>query len=156
LNSSASFFPVIVCFCAINLKKTAFSREMPFFTAVKIFSLFLWGRNFLKSLLLEASLSFSKYRISLPIYFVGVPLLLPLLKIVIFILTSFFLRPSAEIIVEANSHLNQLGSSFRKFLDGHSIFNALGQSLIKLGHFGSFVLSHFSSVLRKFNQIFGH
>jgi hypothetical protein len=79
------------------------------------------------------------------------PFLLPLLKIVIFILVFLFLRSFAEIVVETSNYLNQLGPFFRKFLNSHDILNTLGQSLIKLGHFGSFVLGHSNSVLRELN-----
>jgi hypothetical protein len=32
-----------------------------------------------------------------------------MLEVVVFVLASLFLRPSAEIVVEASGHLNQLG-----------------------------------------------
>jgi hypothetical protein len=95
---------VIVCFRAINFGKTAFSREMPFFATVEIFLFFLWGRSFLKSLLLEAFLFFSEDGIGFLIYLVGVPLFLLSLKVIRFVIVLIFLSPFSKIVVEARNY----------------------------------------------------
>jgi hypothetical protein len=110
LSFSVSFLFVIVYFRAISFKGAAFSREMPFFTTVKTFPFLLWGRNFFKSLLLEAfpflkaSLFFSEGSISFLIHFVGVPLSLLPLKIVRLIIALILLGLSSEIVVEARNY----------------------------------------------------
>jgi hypothetical protein len=55
---------------------------------------------------LEISFSLSKCRISFLIYLVGMPFLFSLLKIIMLILVSLFLRFFAEIVVEASGYLN--------------------------------------------------
>jgi hypothetical protein len=77
-----------------------------------------------------------------------------MLKIIMLILISLFLRPFSEIVVEASDYLNQLGSILWKFLNGYGIFDALGQPLIKLRHLSSFVLGYFNTILRESGQIF--
>jgi hypothetical protein len=79
---------------------------MFFFAAIITLSFFF--KNWALSLrfFLKAAFSFSECCISLLIYLVGVPFLLPMSEIVIFVLVSFLLRLFAEIIVETSNHLN--------------------------------------------------
>jgi hypothetical protein len=101
--------------------------------------------------LLEIFFSFSECRISFLIYLVGVSFLLSLLEVIVLVLTFFFLRPFFEIVVEASSHLNQLGLIFWKFLNDHSIFDAFGQFFVELCYFNPLVLGHSDAVLRESN-----
>jgi hypothetical protein len=59
--------------------------------------------------LLEAPFSFLKFCIGFLIYFVGMPFLLLILEVIIFILAFLFLRFFAKIVVEASDYLDQLG-----------------------------------------------
>jgi hypothetical protein len=77
-----------------------------------------------------------------------------MLKVIVLILTSLFLRPSSEIVVEASDYLDQLGPTLWEFLNGHGILDALGQPLIKLRHFSSFVPDYPGTILRESSQIF--
>jgi hypothetical protein len=66
-----------------------------------------------------------------------------------FVLAPFFLRSFSKVIVEAGDYLYQFLSYSGEFLYDYSIFDALGQSLIKLSYFSPFVLCHFCPVLDK-------
>jgi hypothetical protein len=90
----------------INFKRSAFFSEMSFLTVIIAFSFFSKNWPFFLRFLLKVSFPFSERRISFLIYFVGIPFLFPILKIIMLILSFLFLRFSAEIIVEANNYLN--------------------------------------------------
>jgi hypothetical protein len=60
----------------------------------------------------------------------------------ILVIPFIFLEPSSKIVVEARNYRDQIFLVCREFLNGHNIFNFLGQAFVKLRHFSSFVLCH--------------
>jgi hypothetical protein len=126
----------------INFGRSALFSKMTFFTVIIAFSFFFWSRVSFLRFLLEASFSFSECRIGFPIYLVGVALWLSL-EISILVVSLIFLGSFSEIVVEARNYRDQIFPICREFLNNYSIFNSLGQALVKLRYLNSFVLCHF-------------
>jgi hypothetical protein len=90
----------------IDFRRSVFFSEMSFFTAIIAFSFFSKSWALFLRFFLEVFFSFSKYRISLLIHFVGVFFLFLMLEIIMLILVSLFLRPFTEIVVKAGGYLD--------------------------------------------------
>jgi hypothetical protein len=79
---------------------------MSLFAAIIAFFFLFWNWAPFLRLFLEVSLSLSERRINFLIYLVGMPFLLPILKIIVLVLAFLFLRSFAEIVVEASGYLD--------------------------------------------------